>query len=146
MKQLLKLLFLPAEDRALLLGAMWWVGAVRFGLWLVPFGTLQRALERMARSSAKLPVADQDSINRVTWALKVASRIVPSATCLTQALAAQVMLGRRAQPIDLRIGVAKTAEGRLEAHAWVELEGRIVIGEQNDLTRYTLLSSPEERP
>src|SRR5438552_1583311 len=107
MKRLRKFFLLSASDRILLTRTVLLVGAIRLGLWLLPFGTLQRALARMARSSAKPPLADQDSINRVTWALKVASRIVPSATCLTQALAAQVMLGRRAQPIDLRIGVAK---------------------------------------
>ncbi len=48
------------------------------------------------------------------------------------------------QPADLRIGVAKSAEGRLEAHAWVEICGQIVFGDLPDLSRYKALSPLDE--
>ena len=147
MRRLLKLLVLPAEDRVLLLCAAWWVGAVRFGLWLVPFGTLRRWLIRMTRAKTESLTFNPSAIKRVVWAVTAVSRYVPAATCLTQALATQVMLGRRGQLTNLRIGVAKSVRGQLKAHAWLELDGQIVIGEQKDLTRYTPLSSlKEERP
>jgi hypothetical protein len=42
-------------------------------------------------------------------------------------------------PRSLRIGVAKGEAGKLEAHAWVESQGRIVIGGLRDLPYFTPL-------
>src|SRR5438309_451978 len=67
--------------------------------------------------------------DRVVWAVVVASRYVPMSTCLTQALAAQVLLARRGYSAHLHIGVAKEgAEAKLKAHAWVESDGKVLIG------------------
>jgi len=63
---------------------------------------------------------------------------VPAASCLTQALAAHLLLCRRGLTPQLHIGVAKDQRDRLIAHAWVESEGRIVVG-GTDLQRYTPL-------
>jgi hypothetical protein len=73
----------------------------------------------------------------------LASRCVPSATCLTQALAGQVLLSRHGHPASLRIGVARSAAGEFQAHAWVECHGRIVIGGAQTLSRFTPLPSLE---
>ncbi len=65
------------------------------------------------------------------------------AKCLARALTTQVLLNRQGYLPDLRIGVAKATAGQLEAHAWVEYQGRIVIGQLNDLSRYLPLPSFE---
>jgi hypothetical protein len=44
---------------------------------------------------------------------------------------------------QLRIGVAKGETGKLEAHAWIESQGKIVIGYLKDLSRFTPLPSLE---
>ena len=49
-------------------------------------------------------------------------------TCLVQALALQVLLEREGFPASLCIGVARGQRGQLEGHAWVESQGRILIG------------------
>jgi len=134
--RLRKFLFLPTRDRNLLIRAALLLGAIRLGLWLIPLQTLRRQLGRMRRAGNEWPSADQASISRVVWAVAVASRYVPAANCLTQALATHLMLCRRGQPAHLRIGVAKSEGGRFEAHAWVELEGQVVIGGFEDLMRY----------
>ena len=67
------------------------------------------------------------------------SRYVPAATCLTQALATRVLLSRLGQPAHLRIGVAKSKKGQLQAHAWVESQGKIIIGDQPDLSRFAIM-------
>jgi len=86
-------------------------------------------------------------MDSVTWAVAVASRYVPLVTCLTQALATQVLLGRCGHPASLRIGVARSERGQLQAHAWVESQGRIVFGGLKNLSHYTPLPPLEgERP
>jgi hypothetical protein len=65
------------------------------------------------------------------------TRCVPVVgTCLTQALATQILLGWRGHPTHLRIGVAYSETGQLQAHAWIESDGQIVVGELSDLPRY----------
>jgi len=81
------------------------------------------------------------SADRVAWAVEMASRCTPGAkSCLTQALAAQVLLDRRGYPALLHIGVAKGEQGRFQAHAWLESKGTVVIG-GSEQEPFTLLAS-----
>lgn len=69
-----------------------------------------------------------------------AARVVPRATCLPQALAAESLLTRGGIAADLQIGVMKTPAGKLLAHAWVESDGRIIVGDlPGGLGAYTRL-------
>lgn len=145
MKRLRKFLHLPKRDRFLLASTALLLGTIKLGLLLLPFQTLRHLLARMTLAHSQLQQADQACVGKVVWAVEVASRYMPGgAKCLAQALATQVLLGRRGHPADLRIGVAKGETGKLEAHAWVESQGNIVIGSLADLARYTPLPSLEE--
>lgn len=63
------------------------------------------------------------------WAVEaVGNRLFPSSPCLTQALVIQRLLRRHGRHSELRIGVRKDERGKFGAHAWVESEGRVVIG------------------
>jgi hypothetical protein len=115
------------------------LGMIRLGMWLLPFQTLCRMVAKRQGPTGDLRKSDQDSIKRVARAVMIASRYVPSSTCLTQALAAMVLLGKIGQPASLRIGVSKGEEGNLRAHAWVESRGSIVIGDLKDLSRFDVL-------
>ena len=141
MKRLRRFFNLPATDKSLLVKAAFTVAAIRVGLWALPFWILRRLLAWMTRETNVRKEGDTNSVDRTVWAVKVAGRHVPRATCLTQALAAQVLLARRGCPARLSIGVAKSQEGQLEAHAWVESEGRVLIGGLEGLSRYTPLPS-----
>ena len=147
MKKLRKFLRLPSADRRLLVKSTLLLGAVRLGLRLLPFQTSQRLLARMMPPTAELQEVDQAAIDQVVWAVTVASRYVPAATCLAQAMAAQVLLSHRGHPTRLRIGVARSDDGQFQAHAWVECQGRVVIGGTNNLSSFSRLPSLEgERP
>ena len=78
----------------------------------------------------------------LVWAVGAASRYVPRATCLAQALAIQLVLKQSGRPASLHIGV-NGAEGKyLDAHAWVESQGRVLFGGSN-LGSYTHLLALE---
>jgi Transglutaminase-like superfamily len=143
LKNLRKFFFLNPRDRSLLLTSVLWLWAARLGLLLLPFQTVRRL---MAKLSWPKPTSSKETppdLERITWAVAVASRYVPAATCLTQALAGQILLAQHGEPALLQIGVAKNEAGNLEAHAWVESRGRIVIGGSRELLRYTRLPSVE---
>jgi hypothetical protein len=70
----------------------------------------------------------------IAWAVAAASRYVPKATCLVQALAAESLLAQAGYPSRLHIGVApgKPPDGRgLDAHAWLECGGQALVGGAN---------------
>ena len=140
MGRLAKLVRLSASDRWLLGRACVLVLLVRIGLWVLPFRRVQRLTDRLMRGACSRSLT---STERVAWAVRTTSRYIPKASCLTQAMAAQVMLARRGISNELRIGVAKTEEGKLEAHAWVESDGNVVIGGLPDLARYTPLAASQ---
>ena len=129
---------LSGAERRLVLDAWVTVALFRGALTVLPFRWVRdRAHAARRRTSAGRLPAD-----RYSWAVTVASRRVPKATCLTQALALQSLLTRAGYESDLRIGVATSDAGRFEAHAWLESEGRILIG--GDVGRFTVLT-PDAR-
>jgi Transglutaminase-like superfamily len=140
MERLSRFYRLPTSERRLLAKAALLLGAIRVGLWLLPFRTLRSLLDKAARFH-RLRESDYQPTDVVVWAVEVAARYMPGFnTCLTKALAAQVLLSRRGRPALLRIGVIRSAEGKFEAHAWVESDGRVVIGGY-ELERYTPLAA-----
>jgi hypothetical protein len=79
----------------------------------------------------------------------VGRRTLRGKPCLTEGMATRLLLGRRGLPTELRIGVLLPEHGRLKAHAWVEHEGRILIGALPDLQRFTPLpplDAPKSEP
>jgi Transglutaminase-like superfamily len=139
MKQLLKLLRLTSKDGNLLINTFILLGLVKLGLWLLPFQTLRRILGNISQPNPKL---NQTSLSRIIWAVNVSTRYMPSgAKCLARALTCQILMTQRGYSPELRIGVAKSEEGKLEAHAWVESQGKVVIGYLTDLPRFTQLPS-----
>lgn len=137
MKRLYNFCRLPSQDRHLFVRSLLLLTIVRVGLWVLPFQTLRRLLARMSAVHAESPGQDHMPLERVAWAVREASRYVPAATCLTQALATQVLLSRRGLPVRFRIGVARGAGGEFLAHAWVECQGTIVIGGAQAHSRFT---------
>ena len=117
---------LSLADRRLLIRSLILVGGFRLGVWLLPFRTLQTLLNRMPQQHWF--AIGITKIGRITWAVAAASRYVPSATCLVQALAARTLLRMEGFPAHLHIGVAKESGQDFQAHAWVESQGSVVTG------------------
>jgi hypothetical protein len=143
LKNLRKLFLLKRRDRRLLLTSIGCLWAARLGLWLLPFQTVRQFLAKLSLPKPSSSKETSPDIERIAWAVAVASRYVPAATCLTQALAGQILLAQHGEPALLQIGVAKNEAGALQAHAWLESRGRIVIGASPELFRYTRLPSIE---
>jgi hypothetical protein len=110
------------------------VCAVRAGLWLVSFRTLRRIVAFLTKNGSGQTT--RFPVEQLSRAVVGVSRYVPHATCLTQALALHILLRRGRLQSKIRIGVAKGKGGRFEAHAWVESQDRVLIGDF-DLNRYT---------
>lgn len=82
----------------------------------------------------QLPIADL---------LLAAAALLLLFTAVPYLLAARALLRARGAPANLRLGVTKTATSQLQAHAWLECQGRIVLGGFSALRRYTALADFE---
>jgi hypothetical protein len=111
---------LSRPDRNLLCAAWLSLVRARIAVSVLPLPRLRRTPPCAAR-----PGADPA---RIAWALTVASRFVPRATCLVRALAAHRLLAKHGHASGLRIGVAKSGAAGFAAHAWVEYGGTVLVG------------------
>jgi hypothetical protein len=84
-------------------------------------------------SLARIRRTDAISSDRIAWAANAVDTRLPRSTCLTRAMAASLLLNLHGHPATLRLGVARE-DGELSAHAWLESNGRIVIGEAGTFT------------
>ena len=131
----------PAEWR-LAWRALRRVAWVRLALWRWPYAEVRARLVALRRRDAVPPrlAADHEPAD-LAWAVRAAARRVPKAACLTQALALESLLADAGIRAEVRIGVARRADGSFEAHAWLEHDGRILIGGVPDMERFSVMPS-----
>ena len=134
MRRLKRFAQISWTERLLLLRALFIIAAARASLWLLPVAAARRLV-----MAATAFTGHEGCTALCVWAVKVASRYVPRATCLTQAVAVQALLAQAGRDSHVEIGVAKDA-GKFEAHAWVVCGDRIVIGGP-DVSRYSRLTT-----
>jgi hypothetical protein len=141
MRRLRKWMQLSCAERRLLLRAWLLLIAVRLGLRTLPFRWLWRFTQRLAQPQMRpqSPVTLTSEIDAIVWAVKVASRYAGSSvSCLPRALTTYLLLGRAGVDANFRLGVVHTSAD-LEAHAWVEWNGRVLVGKLPDLDRFISL-------
>jgi hypothetical protein len=140
MRRISKFLNLSSAEQRFLIRAWILLGVIRLGLELFPFSTLRKLLDRLRPKLGSFK--KEFSEEQLVWSVTVVSRYIPKATCLAQALAAQLLLQQAGHQACLHIGVEEAGKGGIKAHAWVESQGRILIG-GIDLNRYTHLLALE---
>ncbi len=127
---------LPRRDRQLVLRTLALLWRVQLSLWFSP----ALALEAYHRMPINRAGNQRAPVYQLLWAIQTASRLLPKATSLTEALAAKALLARYGYDSRLHVGVVKVGEG-LQAHAWLTQGGDILLGDLEDLTLYRPLST-----
>lgn len=104
--------------------AAWWLLAARVCLLFWP----GRALA-WARGTERPERAPGDRAEQLTLAVRRAARRLPfRPTCLEQALALERLLRSAGLEASVVLGVRRVGRA-LDAHAWIEHEGQILLGE-----------------
>lgn len=134
-------LTLPRGSRRLLFCAMGLLLLSRVGLASLRFHLLLWAWGWVTRQGAVLMNGQGITSRQVIWAITLSNRYLPwGRNCLVQALAATTWLRLLGYPACLWIGVQRPTGVALTAHAWVELEGRAVIGQAPNASYTRLLA------
>lgn len=145
MRKIRNFLLLPFQKKKLLLKSLLFVWLIRLGLWILPYKLLTKWLNSIGSSAAINEINDWKLIKEVSHTVRSCAKSVPFASCLTQALATKTLLRLNGQNSNLRIGVDKDENEKLIAHAWIEIDSKIIIGGSPELGRYTVLNSKNEQ-
>ncbi|HTE44955.1 MAG TPA: lasso peptide biosynthesis B2 protein [Gemmatimonadaceae bacterium] len=114
--------------------------AVRLSLWCMPYPRFRAYLERRRDTRMRNPRAGlRVDPSQIAWQVGLANALIPRSTCLVRALVAEQLLAEAGYASVLRLGVATTTDGAFMAHAWLECDGRVLIG--GDTSPFTAFES-----
>jgi hypothetical protein len=103
----------------------------RVALWCAPFPRVLGFARFCAeRTSRRRGLASSQAVDVIQRALPLTLR----ASCLTQALAGWILLTRHGTNVRVKIGVSTSGQRSPEqhgfqAHAWLEENGRVILGD-----------------
>ncbi len=126
MSRLSRFFRLSSAEKTLLVKVWILLGITRLCLSVFRFDILRKVLKGISPLVAR---GDQkftdDQLVRIVG---IASRYVPKATCLAQALTVHLLLKQSGRQASLYIGVNGVEGGHLNAHAWVKSRGKVITG------------------
>jgi hypothetical protein len=134
---------LMRTEWALLVRAGFVVAITRLLLLSTPWSSTQRLIHRLSSSLRSFSGPCDVSVERLAWAVRTTSLVIPRATCLTQALALQAMLTATGRSGRVQIGVTKDSPRELQAHAWVEHEGQTLLSTPLEISQYACVFTLE---
>ncbi|MBI4814037.1 MAG: lasso peptide biosynthesis B2 protein [Methanobacterium sp.] len=117
---------LPSRDKLVVIEALFWVTIIRLMVWIFPFRFVQKRVQKIA--SYLSSDSSSVSMSRLRVMIVIVSRYVPRATCLVQALAGYILFSKYGYITSIKIGVLNE-NGEFEAHAWLENDNNVILGE-----------------
>lgn len=120
-------------EKRLLRQAVILLGYYRLALLIVSLPRLLNIAQRLQRTGSS---QSQLTAAQLTRLVKAAVRLVPGTTCLSNALASHRLFSSHGYRTKMHIGVNKDRKRGFEAHAWLTLDGKIVIGNLPDLAQF----------
>jgi hypothetical protein len=140
MSKLRKALALSASDWLLIAQALMWFVAVEVGLRCLVLQKLLQIIQRPGNATTGSTEQGEPRVvpERVAYCVGLAARVHWSATCLKKSLVLYALLMRWGFEARLLIGAARGTRGQLDAHAWLECQGKVLLGE-TALGQYTPL-------
>jgi hypothetical protein len=130
------------NERVLLFQAALLLPAIAMAVRWLGLGRVRRLLARISPARS-INISDAAAIERCTaWAVAAAARHGRfGANCLEQSLLLWWLLRHRGVAAELHFGVRKRARA-LEAHAWIEVDGRVLIDTIDVRARFSAFDRP----
>lgn len=111
---------------------------IKIGLTLLPFNHFRKLFHWISSSDKKKNLKKQE-IDEIVYAINTSANILPfELLCLPRALAAKFLL-RKVPSLSLEIGIEVNKDKDFEAHAWVEKDGNVIIGDWSESIFYQRL-------
>lgn len=123
--------------------ALWVLAASRWALHRIgPAGVQRRNANATKASHLPAPETMDAQCDAVAFIIpRIARRVPWRADCLVQALAGQHWLRSHGIASEIVVGTARHTDGGFEAHAWLRIGERIILG--GDIARFQPLLEPD---
>lgn len=121
---------IPLRERLMFFEAYILSGIYRFAILVIPFKRLRKHIgKHRLESSREVPIENYKVARLVLMAVDRATIRTPwESKCLVRALTAQRMLKKRKIYTTLYLGVGKSIDNKMLAHAWLRCGQVIVTG------------------
>lgn len=136
MIRLKKFINLPFEDKKMVMNAFWTLIVVRCWLSIMPFQKVWERYNTSGGDDFNNTQSNPDIVKHIAGTVDRVANHIPGTQCLPRALTTKKMLLDYGYQSQLRIGVIKNANGEFSAHAWVERQNEIIIGDLDQLRTY----------
>ena len=135
--KLYRFMALPWRGKWLYLSTSFWLLAVKAGLCLLPFDRLRKWMVGFGEIGGE--PADIEKMRAIIQAIERISQFLAplQISCLPQALVGHRLLRRKGFDVQMKIGVLKNRGDQLAAHAWLEYQGRVILGDLGNLGQFT---------
>jgi len=141
MGRLLKFWSLPRREKYCFCEAGILLLLSNLSIKIIPFRRIYRFLHANWNSRTHVVLDGTENIKLVMLSLSRAANLLPwKSRCLSQSIAAFVMLRRRGIPAVMFVGVKSLEDSSLLAHAWVHTGHEVTI-ENSEIATYTPLVS-----
>lgn len=141
MKNVIKFIRLNFKVKWMLIQVLFLSANYRFRILYCPFSKLAPKIGTSGYETAKVEEFSPERLEllkQVKWTVGAVCRRTPwESKCLVQALTAKKLLNQRGIPCTLYMGVRKSEEGKMLAHAWLRC-GRWYITGGNGSLEYTV--------
>lgn len=152
MNPILKFLHLSSQKQRCLIVMTLVLHIVRFGLWRLPFQHLWQRIQNSTHPPqwVRMLLGTPPPLSMMVWALDAASWYTPKrAKCLSRAFTLYLLMRWLGYTPVLQIGVAKPSsaasplrlQSNIEAHAWIEYDGEVILGQITNLSSFVPLPS-----
>jgi hypothetical protein len=116
---------LSSERKSLLIKSVVLTILIRIFLDILPFSRINPISKKIVK--IRIHQKNPKQINDIIWSIMVGAAHVPRSTCLVQAITAQTLMRYYGYDSIVRIGVINS--DKFEAHAWLEMDNKIILGE-----------------
>jgi len=98
---------------------------IRICLYILPFSKIYPISIKLSKIHVNRK--NPKKVRDIIWSIKISASYIPRASCLVQAISAQILMKHYNHDSILKIGVSKSDS--FEAHAWLEMDKKIILGE-----------------
>ena len=131
MKPLFKFFRLPFPEKLLIIKTFTLLLSMRAGFLFFRYETLKKFLTSSPAKNLSVQKKSKLPKEKLVWAVEaVGNFFLFLDNCLIKAMVLEFLLRSQGYTAELCIGVQKGSEKKLEAHAWIESDGVIVMGGQ----------------
>jgi len=129
---------LSHKERLQCISIVYWLVLIKLALCLLPYQKVVHNVDRWANSFTTLKsraVCSAETICSLTD--KCANSIPLRLLCLPRAFTGYVQCRRNGYKVELKIGIRRSSDEGFVAHAWIELNGIILIGNRPDICEFS---------